>query len=550
MDTSSENSITLERKIFFTKLKTHPLFLIKHIRTLFSVVRSRATKTTNRKVHPYWLSEIASLTPNLKLDATQVFMRIPEINYQAAEPRNIFKAIQTIEDKEDYYTKNRFKDLQGKYPMPNHIVDYINEPPLKSDASWDTYSACERVANLLLWIAAIPKSQRIFTNSQDIVAFIHNSIHWIFENLEFYETHTSNHILNNARVLVMAGVALNDKIAIKAGLHIFKNMLAILIQPNGSLRERSSHYQLLVLSWILDSYYFLPAAKETFLKDYINRMSGVASLLCDEKGYLQALIGDISPDCTPTETQKRLMLGKEFFPLPQEKLSKDDWHVLINEKSKIILNYPEGNYPKNYPMHAHNDITSFVWIFENTPILIDSGRVRYSKEPIAIRQKSAIGHNVPLVNGIAPVCESLVINGHWCPAPYANAILSLRRPSQNSIWLCHNGYARNSPVVQHQREISLHSAGIVVSDTFLGEGNANIVLLWHLDPSFQHLSKNKLSFTNGKYEILLNVPPRIKKGWCSTEYGSVNPNIILVTKWQVHLPFTTTVCFEIKPCVA
>lgn len=549
MDNSTENSITLERKIFFTKLKTHPLFLIKHIRTLFSVVRSRATKGSNRKIHPYWLADITSLSPNLQIDPTQVLMRIPEIYYQLPEGANKLKTIKTIEDKEDYYATNRFKGLAGHYPMPNHITDFINEPPLKSDPSWDTYSTCERVANLLLWIANIPKSQRVFTNTSAIVSFIHDSMHWVFQNLEYYELNTSNHILNNARVLIMAGAVLNDKVAIKAGLHIFKNMLAVLIQPQGSLRERSSHYQLLILSWLLDAYYFLPAAKQTFLKDYIIRITNVASLLCDEQGKLQALIGDISPDCSPTETQNRLKFYDEFFPIAVDKYTQDDWHVVQNETNKIILNYPIGTYPKNYPMHAHNDITSFVWLYMNSPILVDSGRVRYSKEPIAIRQKSAIGHNVALVNGIAPVCESLVINGHWCPAPYANATLSMRRPSQNSILLCHNGYARNSPVTQHQREISIHDAGIVVSDTFLGDGTVNIVLLWHLDPSFQHLSKNTFSFTNGKCELLINVPPRIKKGWCSTEYGSIAANIILVTKWEVKLPFTTTVCFEIKPCV-
>ncbi len=56
----------------------------------------------------------------------------------------------------------------------------------------------------------------------------------------------------------------------------------MLVLSGGFLRERSSHYQLIVLNWVLDAWRFLAAAEGPesedvrFLADYAERMRTAA----------------------------------------------------------------------------------------------------------------------------------------------------------------------------------------------------------------------------------------------------------------------------------
>jgi hypothetical protein len=77
-------------------------------------------------------------------------------------------------------------------------------------------------------------------------------------------------------------------------------------------------------------------------------------------------------------------------------------------------------------------------MFDNAPVLIDCGRARYTKDAISTLQKSALGHNVPLVNGFAPLSESLVINGNWWPTPYASAQIAISSDASHRVTISHN----------------------------------------------------------------------------------------------------------------
>lgn len=294
-------------------------------------------------------------------------------------------------------------------------------------------------------------------------------------------------------------------------------------------------------------------------------MRNFAAALCGDKDYLQIFIGDISPDATPTLTAQRLATCyPDFWPVKEALVTSqhtyDDWHIIEDKHNKIILNCPHGHYPNHFPSHAHGDISSFVWLYEQQPILIDSGRARYTKDDISILQKSAIGHNVSLVNDLAPLCESFVISGNWWPMPYARADITVTIPEKNIISIRHNGFKRATPVKEYAREIIIN-ADIQVSESFQGIGKAKITTLWQFHPRFFAFDAQQLEIKNNDQIIAINfhaanIIPKInyyftrqKTGWYSSQYGAAEPNPLLVVTWIVDLPFKVTTIFRIKKCV-
>lgn len=537
------------------------------------------------KRRPSWLPNSSHLAVSEVFSPEELLLRIPEreINPVCLEclPKEteVTSLTEHTSDLEDFYAKHRWGWLLNKSLNQNFIgqdsktilSDWITHNKNKDSPSWEPYSSCERVANLLTWITLVPKNQRVNVASKELDSFLIYSVKWIFSRLEYYgPSRTNNHILNNARALVMAGSVLDCRQTIEAGFAIFRHMLPSLVQPGGFLRERSSHYQLIVLLWILDALYFahhLVSAYETevrLLEEIASRMTYASAILCNPDGYLSACIGDISPDATPKQSAKYLaMLYPKYWPHHQKDSdpigSADDWHWLKNGVNTVLVNFPAGKFPSFLPTHGHGDITSFVWIHKDRQLLCDPGRYRYTKDRISNYQKSAMGHNVPTVDGLAPTCEEFTI-GKWVPSPYESAFLeaSLIRP--DTLRLLHNGFWRGGKVAQHLREIKLLNNTVCVRDRFEGNGKAEICLRWQCGPGLIPVDNKQLTVAGNGLQMQINVengtrPSRIEwltghqEGtWFSPVYGQIQSISVLLLYWHVQLPFETKTIFSVHPC--
>lgn len=580
MDKIPLNSINMEKTYFLSKLKSNPLFALKHLPALSHIIWRRYQikylQRFRRKKNLPWLKNLSSIG-NLQAD------KYPWLSLLArdlpakrlilpASTRHAYFA----NDHEDYLAKYRFGELINyifahHFILPEAIKEWLDKPPPKLDPAWETYSCCERIANFITWASFIPKEQRLQKIPKNALPFLEKQLNWIISHLEYHKQYTGNHILNNARALLMGGALLQHAQALKNGMGILKYMLPILIQPQGALREGSTHYQLIVLKWLLDAYTFAQAsgvfnhADLAFIQQYILKMQKVAAIFCDEAGELQAFIGDISPDAKPQITTTTLMLCYPvYWPPKFTKASYyhyDDWLALYQGKQKVLLNCPQGKYPQHIATHKHNDLSSFVWLFDNQPLLIDTGRARYTKDKLTSLQKSATGHNVALVNDMAPLCESIIINGHWCPKPYANAAIKLETLQQNEMMLTHNGFKRATSVEHHTRHIKLLQDSLQIIDRFRGKGTVDIKLIWQLHQSFKKQSGELIHFTNDQYDLIIKISadctPQVQVihaheslGWHSTQYGSASRHPVLIMHWQTHLPFQTVVSFKVQSCVA
>ena len=336
----------------------------------------------------------------------------------------------------------------------------------------------------------------------------------------------------------------------------------------GFLRERSSHYQLIVLNWLMDARHFLIAYAEQdsadveFLGDYASRMLSAASMVCDSHGRLLALFGDVSPDATPGLSGARLaLLYPHCWPAPQATRPpvemRDGWFRISAGQDVVLGNFPTGHFPFRFPTHGHCDFTGFAWIHGAAEILVDPGRYRYTPDAVSLSQTSASGHNLPTVNGLAPVCESLVINGRWWPLPYADAVLEAFE-RDGSLVLAHNGFARATPVVRHARQIVARDGGLVVLDSFDGQGTVDVAWCWHFGRRFHTFDQEHLVASGPGAQVRMCVegvagPARVAPifggapgSWISCKYGEKQPGLSVYLHHTVALPAKVCTQFEVK----
>jgi Heparinase II/III-like protein len=579
-----------EKRAFFARLRTDPVFLLRHAPALSTAVYRRIrTKLTllsskphrGRKRWPQWVGARGGIAAPVHrspltgadLPTYRADVPVPE-SHAVSEPQ----APQHIApDPEDQFVQHRWGFLLTallESPVDWHRgIDqcqrWIATNTDRSQRAWEPYSASERVANLAVYLAAMPLELRQQETILEVVRFLDESIDWIYSHLEYYgPVDTNNHILDDARALVIAGVVTGNAVAVGAGVRIFRRWLPELIMSGGFLRERSSHYQLIVLNWLLDSAHFLAVHAQSegadleFLREYGSRMLSAASMVCDSRGRLLALIGDVSPDATPSLSRARLaLLYPDSWPPPDMTRPaveiRDGWFRISVGPDVVLGNFPAGDYPARFPTHGHNDFTGFAWRHGATGVLVDSGRYRYTPDPVSAFQASAAGHNLPIVNGLAPVSESVLVHGRWWPRPYAHARLEMFERA-GAVLLVHNGYARATSVRRHMRQMAMLDGQLIVTDSFDGQGTVSIAWCWHFGPDFDGFDASQLLASGrlGQVRMLvrglrgsLRVMPASGTepgGWTSGSYGSKHAGLAISLHSSVELPAVVSTRFELK----
>lgn len=582
-----------DRRYFCARATRNPFFLAAHIPGLLA---SAARKIRNRlraiyrgphlgaKVPPQWLPHrdwSAYDMPNLSIE--RFYLPIyPDSRAYLDKPCLAGGAIELDSaefDTEVLFAVNRWRDLceqslSMKFETDSTLAElrhWIKQNSDSNHLAWEPYSVCERIANLLVWLARLSSDKRSprIEEVGDLILFVQKSLYWIGSHLEYYgESGTNNHILNNARALVMGGVAVGDDWSFRAGMGIFNKFLPQLVSEEGFLRERSSHYQLIVANWMLDAWHFVDACfggenpDAMFLRLYAHRMTAACGMLCNEHGELIGLVGDVSPDAPPMLTSRRLTL---LYPQVCQAWAPGrncrahvlgDWFRVDDGRQSILGNFPSGTFPPPYPTHGHGDHTGFVWRVGDVSILADPGRYRYTPDSVSVVQKSALGHSVPFVNGFPPMCESMLRNGMWWPKPYASARLDLQITG-SLVRMSHNGYARATPVRQHTRNLGMVAEGIEVEDRFEGAGGVTIVLRWSFgagfdtfDPGTSSVSGQdgtvRLSIAGGAGAPVFSTHRAAEDGgWYSEMYGVKTASFVLEVELKAALPVLVKTCFRI-----
>jgi Heparinase II/III-like protein len=579
-----------EKKALRRRLGRDPLFAAAHLPWLVSsmvrVVRNRVAVRLRgghrgRKLEPDWFPPAEELFEGASLPL-EVAGRLPAYpaRAEAPRPRSLVQTVPLAGDPEDYMAEQRWGFLTeallagspDRRAAMERCMAWVESHTDKGDVAWEPYSAGERLTNVLVFLAAVPTAQRARFLTPRLCAFLRESIAWIFRHVEYYgRTETNNHVLNNARALVVGGSAMGSEIAFSAGMQTFRRWLPELVSAGGFLRERSSHYQLVVLNWILDAWWFARAERSAdgeearFLEGYWQRMLPAAKLLCSPRSELLAVIGDVSPDIDPDGSMRRVAL---LYPqhwqaagAPAGRIGVvDDWFRLADGAAVVVGNFAQGRLPWNFPTHGHNDLTSFAWLHGETEILADPGRYRYTNDAVSLHQCAADAHNLPTVDGLAPLCESLKSGARLRPVPYAEATSEMLA-TETGVVLAHTGFARATAVTRHTRTVELEANQLHVLDAFDGQGAAEVEFHWQFGPSFILFDASRRVMSGADGEVSVEIvelgglgAPRdagqwnanIRDGWISRSYGALVPILRLSLRSEVRLPARIITRFRLQ----
>lgn len=568
-----------ERANVVTASRKRPIWLVRHglamAEFLAGYTVSRARRRFASDVHgvgkkrPAWLpTRLRSLAPTL---AAPLF---PKYGRAAAQLPVIDSAAgPDIQDPESLFAEHRWSQcvmaLFGTDADALNAVEqsvaWLTAAPDRSSAAWEPYSTAERVANLGVLLAACPTA-RSGVDPGRLVGFLATSLGWIEDHLEYYgPRRTNNHILNDARALVIGGAILRDSHAVETGMAIFARLGPELVQPNGFLRERSSHYQAIVTNWLLDASHFAAACdlsptaegQRALLTALTSRVSDATATMWPFVEVMGSHIGDVSPDSPPAVTSARLDVlypGWRRRRIEQATLV-DDWLLFSRGDHRLFSCVIDGRFPPPYPTHGHSDVAHFTWAWQGTGVLADAGRYRYTKDPQSLAQADARGHNVLLVDGFGPVSESLARGGHWHLRPYSDAMVKTRvLPDGFSVE--HNGFTRRRGIGKHIRTTRVDEQTLSVVDAFGGHGTVTIDWLWHFHPRFSPETTTPGAVSDGtvrvEYRCECPSAARTSLHWetyaHSSVYGQQTLAPVLRMTAIVCLPYSATTTFVVSPC--
>lgn len=434
------------------------------------------------------------------------------------------------DDPEKYFAGNRWGecilalgDDQRASDAIDHVSRWVKKALPKSDAAWEPYSTCERIVNLALLLSVNPKC-RACIDEKTLRSVFEESLQWISDHLEYYGTrHTNNHILNNARGMVVGGTVLQCEPIVERGLVLFARVARDLFQGGGFLRERSSHYQVIVTGWLLDTLHFARSASIRSaagitalaeLEDLAGRVTRATTILLAYLDKLDTHIGDISPDISPAVSTRRL---DRLYPGAIETLTTlptkhiDDWIFFAKGGHALTTCTVPSPYPLKFTTHGHSDLGGFVWAYQGMPLLVDAGRSRYTFAPSLSFQIGPRGHNTLVVNGLGALAGSLFEKTYWYPEPYSTAVISDEVNSERGLTIRHNGFCRIRNVGKHIRQIQVEGERLSVLDEVDGAGIVSLETFWHFPPSLAPLVGERCAISGGGIRVTINSSAQDRK---------------------------------------
>jgi len=251
-------------------------------------------------------------------------------------------------------------------------------PPHPGDA-WHPYPLSTRAGN---WIAALTLVPELA--SAELSRSLWRQLQRLERNVE--DDVLGNHVIRNARALVLGGAAFGAPELTRRGIAILRREVPEQILRDGGHYERSPAYHLVVLRDLLEIQAVSP---HSWLADAIERMREFAAALARPDGA-PALFNDGTVDAPVLE-----------LPEPRAGLSvlADSGFVVVRDGPLWLAFRCGAAAPRFLPAHAHADALSFQLWWRDRPVVVDPGTFTY--EPGADRDwfRSTRSHSTMVVDG-------------------------------------------------------------------------------------------------------------------------------------------------------
>ena len=343
----------------------------------------------------------------------------------------------------------------GELEDARHLVATWIEahPPHVGDA-WHPYPLSTRVGN---WVAALTLLPELA--SAELSRSLWQQLQRLRLNVE--DDVLGNHVIRNARALVLGGAAFGAPELTRHGVEILRREVPEQVLPDGGHYERSPAYHLVVLRDLLEVQAVTPHA---WLGDAIERMRAFAAALARPDGA-PALFNDGTVDA-PVLDLPDAPEGLSVFP--------DAGFVVVREGELWFAFRCGPPSPAFLPAHAHADALSFQLWWRGRAVVVDPGT--YTYEPGAERDwfRSTRAHSTVSVDGH----DQFRLWGAFRSGPLPKVALRYAR----------DGLAEASVVlpkrVRHVRRIEwdARAGDVLIVDSLEGSGRRRIVSTLLLAP--------------------------------------------------------------------
>jgi hypothetical protein len=259
------------------------------------------------------------------------------------------------------------------------VSTWIEAHPPRDGDAWHPYPLSTRVGN---WIAALTLVPELA--SPELSRSLWRQLLRLRVNVE--NDVLGNHLVRNARALVLGGAAFGSADLTRQGIAILRREVPEQVLQDGGHYERSPAYHLVVLRDLLEVQAVSP---HSWLADAIERMRIFAAALARPDGA-PALFNDGTVDA-PALDLPEAEEGMSVFP--------ESGFVVVREGPLWLAFRCGPPSPAFLPAHAHADALSFQLWWRGRPVVVDPGT--YTYEPGADRDwfRSTRAHSTLTVDG-------------------------------------------------------------------------------------------------------------------------------------------------------
>ena len=332
-------------------------------------LRRRVTRPLRRRLLP---SAARSTSPR-PLVANDQLWRSPAFDRLASEPRGLLAefAVNYGDDVTDAARMGATTDARML------INAWIDGYPPRVGPAWHPYVVSTRIGN---WVAALSLLPELATPR--VGESLRRQLVYLRRNVE--DDILGNHVIRNAKALILGGVAVGDTTAVECGRRILARELPEQVLEDGGHYERSPAYHRLVLRDLLE----LRAFAE--VEDAAANMESFATASSRPDGA-PALFNDGGLDIAPvlelpapvSGVDQRVSSGYVFLRRP------DLW-----------LAFDCGSpAPSFLPAHAHADGLSFQLWIEGRPAIVDPGTSTYEPGRVRAWERGTESHSTVAAGG-------------------------------------------------------------------------------------------------------------------------------------------------------
>lgn len=414
-------------------------------------------------------------------------------------------------------------------------LDWIRSNPVGRGAGWHPYPTSLRIVN---WCKSGLDSPELLRSLYLQAAYLNRNIEWY---------HPGNHLLENAKALVIAGLYFRGQGEadrwLEKGLSIFRRETPIQVLSDGGYFERSPMYHAIILEGYLDILNVLPPEHEdrSLLIDAARRMSDFLASVVHPNGEI-ALFNDAARGIALPAKELLGYVERLLGYGPRKKSAFDETGVFVHESQDLYLIIDGGPVgPDFLPAHAHADIFSYELSLRSAPIIVDSGVFEYAAGEMRRYSRSTRAHNTVCIDGLdqAECWDSFRVARRFPPRNVAFATTESASQFSGEF----SGYSTLiGDGIIHRREIVCDETRrqVTVGDHIAGAGIHNVESLIHLHPDVS-IEVNEsiivLKKDQQRCSIRINENPfTIEDGWYFPEFGLKLRNKVIVIGGKHPLP--------------